>query len=401
MTPQHDEDLRIWGSYYKYPCHRLRCCVWIYDLPGDGWKLNSAERRLKLGRSPGGDEGEHRHLKEYEALPSSRPLVHPAPRTSTISAPARGTHKKIHNAHSLAQRRYTRAGVPESMGNVPAPLHSARRTLKLKRREHRSQGGARLVQSAYATVPHDGDVASLTETQASLRHRRELFPCKKKKFKGKVNRLKLDDIIKTRGGRHYQDAQSRLTRLATPAPAPSPRPLLPHVVLGPPSLALTPLPLLLAISSVHARAYPSSAPLESEPVAVGPVTGVRTLAIGAAILPAHRTAPILEAPGGTCGAVWRYCALVEGLLSTAGARRREIWMRTRPTDQREGPVAALELPHFAVAAGGAVVEPQQHPPSDTRRGVRPRCRGTADTRPRLSRSSPRQARTSAADRRDS
>jgi hypothetical protein len=92
--------------------------------------------------------------------------------------------------------------------------------------------------------------------------------------------------------------------------------------------------------------------------------------------------------------------------------------RSRDEDASYGPtrgvlVAALELSWQAgqswwcedsshgARAPPLVIQPQQRPPSDAQRGVRPRCRGTADTPPRVSRSSPRQARTSAGDRRAS
>jgi hypothetical protein len=53
----------------------------------------------------------------------------------------------------------------------------------------------------------------------------------------------------------------------------------------------------------------------------------------------------------------RYLTPARALLPflTAFFRVLVVGMRTRPTDQREGPVAALELPHFVIAAGGAVV----------------------------------------------
>ncbi|KAJ7800128.1 hypothetical protein B0H13DRAFT_2501187 [Mycena leptocephala] len=77
--------------------------------------------------------------------------------------------------------------------------------------------------------------------------------------------------------------------------------------------------------------------LGSRPWRAGQSRGCACSAPLPLVLPARRTAPILEAPGGAGGAVWRYCALVEGLRSTL-----VVGMR-------------MGVVGLVVAAGGAVV----------------------------------------------
>ncbi|KAJ7838341.1 hypothetical protein B0H13DRAFT_2677523 [Mycena leptocephala] len=90
------------------------------------------------------------------------------------------------------------------MGSVPASPHAApgHHRLKLKRQEHRSQGGTRA-----SCSPHTPLCRMMETSRHSLRHRRELFPCNQgarqavrpaTASKWSQGRLKLDDTTKTR-----------------------------------------------------------------------------------------------------------------------------------------------------------------------------------------------------------
>ncbi|KAJ7838140.1 hypothetical protein B0H13DRAFT_2419999 [Mycena leptocephala] len=289
------------------------------------------------------------------------------------------------------------AGVPESMGSAPASPHAA---------TARSSSSGKSTGAKEACAPHAARIR-----QCAAPQRRELYDTTKTRGEpGRAKQIHAPCVSSIPippssrySGRlfpHMQrfpaapdkkKEQRKTGNAPFPAPPPSPRPiLLPHVVLGPPSLAIIPLPLLLAISSRPCPSVPVVCSIGSSirnpdprhhnpastnaylPIALelphlvatasGPVAGMHTLGTSPLVLPARRTAPILEALGGTCGAVWRYCALVEGVRSAHGTensgRALVVGMRMAVVGLVVAagvPIAALELPQVVVAAGGAVV----------------------------------------------
>ncbi|KAJ7806271.1 hypothetical protein B0H13DRAFT_2155705 [Mycena leptocephala] len=203
---------------------------------------------------------------------------------------------------------------------TPRTHNRARRMLKLKRREHRSQRGTRGTDPRATQAPRIRHYAARWRSIKALRRSApESRSCAKKNPRCALRcltddcfhqrpqrcavmvRLELEGITQTRGGRHHHDARTsvfppssrycsrpiphtrprtprlspaasrtkrnrerpatRLPSKSNPAPTPSPlsSPTLPHAVLGPQLLALAPLllPLLLTVSSCP---YPPSSP---------------------------------------------------------------------------------------------------------------------------------------------
>ncbi|KAJ7866314.1 hypothetical protein B0H13DRAFT_2281476 [Mycena leptocephala] len=402
MTPQHDEDLRIWGSNYKEKAFQflITYCLQIYDLPRDSRKLNSTERRRKLGGSPGADEG---NTKE---TPASQ-----GPRGQARAA--RAAHKKNHIPFTWTC--YT-PRCPR-LGSAPAPATAphSRGEITGAREARAGHPLARLMHPAYITVRR----ATLQDAQAGTAPAQDthLKACGQQPPRmapgaccnGAARAREYHPDV---GGRKHQDTTQEPQHplhLRASAGAPSlARPRTPHLspplsqkeqrkTSNAPSKHMHPLALALALAHatltscsarrrlplprsssrssspsppIRARAYPSSAPSEAEreqsrrePSASGRsrararmhlhIAPVAVLELPYLVAAASGpvTAPILEAPGGTCGAVWRYCALVECLLSTVGVRGAENSGRAVKIDVSESVgryVAIRRLYHYGL-----------------------------------------------------